>query len=75
MEYPKIPSVMPIADGKFVTVPSASWNEMCNTVNNIITTLNNVIEHLDNVSKQVDTCDGNISKIATILEDIYEKTE
>lgn len=75
MEYPKIPSVMPIADGKFVTVPSSSWNEMCATVNNVITTLNNVIEHLDNVSEQVKTCDGNIAKIARILEDIYEKTE
>lgn len=75
MEYPKIPSVMPIADGKFVTVPSASWNEMCNTVNNVITTLNDVIEYVNKVSKQVGACDDNISKIAQILEDIYEKTE
>ena len=82
MENPKIPEVYPIREGAFVTIPYESWNSLCETINSIAEAVNaqtavineqsNTVEAL---SKRVSTCDDNVTKIAQILEEVYETLE
>ena len=75
MSSAKLPNVRPIHDGSFVTVPSESWKELCSTINTIVDVLNTHSEKLSNQDIQIKDCTDNISKIATIMEDIYENLE
>jgi hypothetical protein len=73
MDIFEIPEVHPMADGKFVTVPDKSWNALCDTVNKMIKTINAQSAALSKLGIEVRNCDDAISKIAEILEEIYEK--
>ena len=79
MQHIQIPEVLPIADGNYVTVPSKAWNAMCTAVNSIVETVNaqsDAISRLFEADTELNTglknTDTNLSKIAKILEDVYE---
>lgn len=73
MEVFKIPEVYPLHDGKFVTVPSESWNALCTTISKIIEVVNLHSEKLPEMQSELIKCSDDVSKIATILEEIYEE--
>lgn len=73
MEDFKIPEVCPLHDGKFVTVPSESWNALCDTISKIIEVVNLHSEKLPEMQSELIKCSDSVSKIATILEEIYEE--
>lgn len=68
----KIPVVHPIREGEFVTIPTSSWNTLCETINSIIEAVNTTTAAVDTLSSDLDTCKSNVSKIAEITEEIYE---
>lgn len=82
MEKPIIPEVHPIREGQFVTIPYDSWNALCDTVNKIAESVNAQTdainaqnENLAVFDKRVTDCETNVTKIAQILEEIYETLE
>jgi hypothetical protein len=68
----KIPVVYPIQEGEFVTIPTSSWNTLCETVNSIIEAVNATTNAVDSMSSDLDACKLNVAKIAEITEEIYE---
>ena len=82
MEKPNIPTVYPIHEGAFVTIPYESWNALCSTINSIAEAVNAQTDAINGhaatveaLSKRVSTCDDNVTKIAQILEEVYEMLE
>lgn len=75
MENFEIPVVHPIQEGNYVTVPSASWNALCETVNKIIEAVNlqscKTETNVDAIRQNTE----DISKIGKILEGIYATLE
>jgi hypothetical protein len=73
------PVVYPIHEGSFVTVPSESWKELCKVLNDVVETLNSLSENLISYKQVTDAelskFNSDISKIAKILEDVYEKID
>ena len=72
MEKFNIPVVHPIQEGNYVTVPSESWNSLCETVNKIIEVVNLQSSKLETTNEVVHQTVEDISKIGKILEGIYE---
>lgn len=72
MENFSIPVVHPIQEGNYVTVPSESWNSLCETVNKIIEIVNLHSSKLESTNETVHQTVEDISKIGKILEGIYE---
>ena len=70
-----IPTVYPIHDNAFVTVPAESWKELCKTINDMTTVINKQSEALVAQQAELDACKSDISKLAKIAEDIYENIE
>ena len=68
MEHLNIEKIHPIAEDRYVSVPSDSWKELCITVNKLIDIVNSL-------SPQVLENTTDISKIAKILGDVYENLE
>ena len=86
MEKPVIPTVYPVQNGMYVTVPSESWNSLVTVINDIVNTVNAQSEAIskliDSTSSDIDdirntlkTHDINMAKIAEILEELYETLE
>lgn len=75
MEKPNLPKPIPILEGKFITVPSKTWNAMCETVNRIIDTLNAQTDVITTLYQDVESVNLNVSKLAKITEEIYETLE
>lgn len=80
------PVAYKIHDGTFVTVPSESWNLLCEKLTTVEGTVCKLSEDLEYLTKSVDErfektanaikiCESDISKLATIVEGIYETLE
>lgn len=72
METPIIPTVFPIQDSSFVTVPSQAWKELCGIINNLVNVVNAQTVALGEQSTKLKECEEDISKLAKITEEIYE---
>lgn len=70
-----IPEVIPIHDGSFVTIPSEAWKDLCKTINNIAEAVNTLRSEVLTDKENIKICSENISKIAGIVEGIYEIVE
>ena len=75
----KIPEVMPLDDGHFVTVPSAAWNALCSTINNLTEAVNIQSKLLESAFANIDELKNTdkvtneyLAKLAGIVEEIYE---
>lgn len=86
MEKPVIPTVYPVQNGKYVTVPSESWNSLVTVINDIVNNVNAQSEaiakltdatasDIDGIRDTLKTHDKNMAKIAEILEELYETLE
>ena len=75
MENFNIPVVYPIQEGNYVTVPSESWNSLCETVNKIIEAVNLQSSKLETTNDVVHQTVEDISKIGKILEEFYATLE
>lgn len=75
MENFEIPVVHPIQEGNYVTVPSASWNVLCETVNKIIEAVNLQSCKTETNVNAIRQNTEDISKIGKILEEIYATLE
>lgn len=82
----KITKVYPIQDGKIISIPSEAWEELCSVINNIVNVVNNHSECIEEITQEfekhenssgveIQNCKTDISKIAKILEDVYEKIQ
>ncbi len=78
----EVPVVHPIEEGHYVTVPSASWNELCKMVNSMAQVINaqtdalqTLTSALAEVNAKTSSNTENITKLATIIGDIYETLE
>ena len=86
MSKDNTPVAYKIHDGTFITVPSASWNLLCENLTTVTNTVSKLSADLEYLTKSVDerfektadaikTCDTDISKLASIVEGIYETLE
>lgn len=73
MDDIKIPAVFPIASGEFVNVPSESWNTLCTTLNSMARVINLQTVKIRSLETEIKNCDKAISKVAEIVEEIYEE--
>ena len=71
LELPTLPTVL---NNKIVTVPSEDLQKVVDTVNALIDAVNAMSPHIGALHTDVDTLKENMSKVATILEVLYEKT-
>lgn len=71
LELPTLPTVL---NNKIVTVPSEYLQKVVDTVNALVNAVNVILPHVDELRKDVDTLKENMSKVATILEVLYDKT-
>ena len=69
----EIPTVYPIHDNAFVTIPSESWKALCNTLNEIATVVNSQTQALVEQQEEINSCNTNTIKLAKIVEEIYEE--
>jgi hypothetical protein len=72
METFKAPKAHPVGDGHFVTIPNESFKALCETINTLVEVVNAHSSHIESLDKLVKETDEDITKIAKILEDIYE---
>ena len=75
MTKPELKPVYPIHQNEFVTVPSKTWNTLCKTLNDVIEVLNAQTSTLSEHYEALKACKSDISKLATITEEIYEILE
>ena len=75
METFKIPTVQPLAKGTVVKIPTESWNELCTVINSIVEVLNAQTKAVQALELKVSSNELNLSKLAKIVEGIYETLE
>lgn len=75
MEKFTIPEVHPIHDGAFVTIPTKSWNALCETVNAIVEAVNAQTVAINGIQTGLTDCVSDIAKLAEVTEEIYETLE
>lgn len=82
MEKFTVPAVQPLAKETLVTVPVEAWKDLCTTINNIVNAVNTQAEAISSIetkhSKLKEVTEQNqlnLSKLAKIMEDIYEMLE
>lgn len=69
-----LPTLPTVLDKKIVTIPSEDLQKVVDTVNALVDAVNAMLPNVSSLNKDVDTLKENMSKVATILEVIYEKT-
>lgn len=68
----QLPKVYPIGRDSFVTVPYDAWKQLCETVNTMSEVINTQSEKIIELENALNNTNNDVSKIAQILEEIYE---
>lgn len=72
MENFKIEPVYPLFNGKAIQLPAEQFGELVEQINKVIDAVNTLNKFVVELSERVYDCETNISKIAQILEEMYD---
>lgn len=72
MESLKLPELPPLVVDGVVAVSTAELQQIVDTLNAVIAHANRLQETVDAISTELKTCGDDISKIAEILEEMYD---